>query len=113
MVVRWIGIRIHGPDAKLQSIKTWLISKLESSDASNQIGHDIVIGFDADEALVLSANLFFNFNVSSTKYPALIKDKLKNFDKTGLSIKITKYDDCSHDEDYPQKCVASEVYSWP
>lgn len=116
MVVRFFRLTIEGKsESSLQSIKNWFDNKIDSNDLDDKLVGRSTSLFE-DEFNHGNFTFSCDMYIKSTtphKYVKLIKDKFKNYDKTGLtSAKVIQYDNCSHDEEFPQPCQPTIRMEW-
>jgi hypothetical protein len=120
MTVQFFRLVIQGSDStKIQNIKSWVDSKIESADLDDNVRVGLASSFnEPDEAFgeteySFSLDAYFKGTVNKSKYRDIIVNQFTSLNKTGLSLAyIDKYDDCSHDSPNPQPCVVTRVMEW-
>lgn len=118
MTVQFFRLVIQGTDNnKLQTIKSWVESKLEIADFSDKVMNNLSLGVSEDEFdtgnYTFQMDAYIKDSVNKSKYRDIIVNQFTSLNKTGLThAYIDKYDECSHDSDNPQPCVVTRVMEW-
>ena len=118
MTVQFFRLIIKGTDnTKLETIKSWVETKLDAADFSDAVMNNLSLSLYEDDFdsgnYTFQMKAYIKDSVNKSKYKDIIVNHFTTLNRTGLThAYVDEYDHCSHDSPNPQPCVVTRVLEW-